>query len=207
MTDVRFYKLVLFINGLVPLALLVWDWWRERLGANPLDFLTRATGTLTLVFLLLTLSVTPLRKLTGVHWLIRFRRMLGLYAFFYGSLHLLTYLWFDKLFALPEIVEDVWRRPFIALGMFAFFLMVPLAVTSTNRMVKRMGGKRWARLHRLTYLSAAGGALHYYMLVKSDTTKPLIFGAVLALLLGYRLFAAYLRQSPQSLSINKGKSQ
>jgi methionine sulfoxide reductase heme-binding subunit len=191
MKDIKFYKLVVFVNALVPLALLAWDWRRGQVGANPLDFVTRTTGTLTLVFLVLTLAVTPLRKLTGVQGFIRFRRMLGLYAFFYGSLHLLTYVWFDKWFDLRAIAQDVTRRQFILVGMFAFFTMLPLAVTSTDKMVKRLGGKRWQKLHRVTYVSACAGVLHYYLLVKSDTREPLLFAAAVALLLGYRLFNAY----------------
>jgi sulfoxide reductase heme-binding subunit YedZ len=203
MSDIRFYKLLAFVNGLAPLALLGWDWGRGQLGANPLDFITRMTGTLTLVFLLLTLAVTPLRKLTGLQWLVRLRRLLGLYAFFYGALHLLTYVWFDKSFALRDITVDVARRPFIAVGMLAFSVMIPLAVTSTDKMIKRLGGKRWQKLHRLTYVSAAGGVLHYYLLVKSDATKPLVFAGVCAALLGYRLYASYskrLKSKPLSLT-------
>src|SRR5688500_3580016 len=133
--DIKFYKLVLFVNALVPLALLGWDWRGGRLGANPLDFVTRTTGTLTLVFLVLTLAVTPLRKLTGAQWLVRLRRMLGLYAFFYGALHLTAYVWFDKAFAFSEIASDLARRRFIIVGMLGFFLLIPLAVTSTNAMI------------------------------------------------------------------------
>ncbi len=202
MKDVKFYKLVLFVNGLVPLALLGWDWWGGRAGANPLDFVTRATGTLTLVFLVLTLAVTPLRKLTGAQWLVRLRRMLGLYAFFYGSLHLLIYLWFDKAFDFAAVAEDVSQRRFITAGMLAFILMAPLAVTSTDKMIKRLGGRRWQKLHRLAYVSAAAGALHYYLLVKSDTRRPLFFAGAVALLLGYRLLASYtkpLKAEPLSL--------
>lgn len=191
MKDIRFYKLVIFVNSLVPFGLLAWDWWRGRLGANPLDFVTRATGTMALVFLMATLAVTPLRKLTGAQWLVRLRRMLGLYAFFYVLLHLLAYVWFDKSFAASDIARDVWQRPFIAVGMLAFLLLVPLAVTSTDRMIKRLGGKRWQKLHRLTYVAAAAAVLHFYLLVKSDTRKPLIFAAVLAVLLGYRLARSY----------------
>lgn len=190
MKDIKFYKALVFVNCLVPLALLGWDASRNQLGANPLEFVTRTTGTLTLVLLLLSLAVTPLRKLTGVQWLIRFRRMVGLYAFFYGFLHLLTYVWFDKAFDLTAVPADVARRPFIAVGMLAFFLMVPLAITSTDKMIKRLGGKRWARLHKVAYVAAIGGVLHYYLLVKADTTKPLLFALALALLLGYRLFSS-----------------
>jgi methionine sulfoxide reductase heme-binding subunit len=203
MKDIKFYKLLVFTNALVPLALLGWDWRRGQLGANPLDFLTRTTGTLTLVFLLLTLAVTPLRKWTGAQWLVRLRRMIGLYAFFYGSLHLLTYVWFDKAFGASLIVEDVWRRPFIAVGMLGVLLMVPLAVTSTDKMIKRLGGRRWQKLHKLTYVSAVAGVLHYYLLVKSDTTKPLVFAGLLAVLLGYRIYVAYqkkLMTPPLSIS-------
>ncbi|HEX3560116.1 MAG TPA: protein-methionine-sulfoxide reductase heme-binding subunit MsrQ [Pyrinomonadaceae bacterium] len=191
MKDIKFYKLAIFVNALVPLALLGWDWRRGQVGANPLDFVTRTTGTLTLVFLVLTLAVTPLRKWTGVQWLVRFRRMLGLYAFFYGSLHFITYVWFDKGFDLRAIAQDVVRRWFILVGMTAFFSMLPLAITSTDKMIKRLGGKRWQKLHRLTYLSAVAGVFHYYLLVKSDTRKPLLFAAVVAVLLGYRLYVSY----------------
>jgi methionine sulfoxide reductase heme-binding subunit len=183
---INFTRIVLFTNALVPATLLAWDAYQQKLGANPIEFATRATGVLTLVFLFITLAVTPLRKLTGWNWLIKFRRMLGLYAFFYGSLHLTTYAWFDKFFSGREIVEDVWARPFITIGMASFLLLVPLAVTSTNGMIKRLGGKRWAKLHKLTYAAAIGGVIHYYMGVKADTTIPILFAVVLALLLGYR---------------------
>ena len=191
MKDTRFAKLVLFINGLVPLTLLLWDWYHKRVGANPLEFLTRTTGMLTLVFLLVSLAITPLRRVTGLNWLTRFRRMLGLFAFFYGSLHLLTYLTFDRFFRLASVPADVVRRPFIAIGMTAFFLMVPLALTSTDKMVKRLGGKRWAQLHKIVYASGVLGVLHYYMLVKADVRLPLTFAFVLAVLLGLRLLAKY----------------
>ena len=191
MKDTRFAKLVILVNSLVPLALLLWDVYHKNVGANPLEFVTRTTGMLTLVFLLLSLAVTPLRKITGANWLVKFRRMLGLYAFFYGSLHLLCYIWFDRFFNLKSMATDILKRPFIAIGMTAFFLMIPLAITSTRKMVRRLGGKRWNRLHRLVYLAGAGGVLHYWMLVKSDTRLPLTFTFVLALLLGHRLFIKY----------------
>ncbi len=196
MRDIKFYKLVLFVNALVPLGLLGWDWRGGGLGANPLDFVTRTTGTLTLVFLVLTLAVTPLRKWTGAQWLVRLRRMLGLYAFFYGALHLLCYVWFDKSFDASAIAQDVTRRWFILVGFLAFTSMVPLAVTSTDRMIKRLGGKRWQKLHRLTYLAAAAGVFHYYLLVKSDVRKPLLFAALVLLLLGYRAYVSYTKESP-----------
>jgi len=191
MKDTRFTKLVLFVNGLVPLTLLLWDVYRKQVGANPLEFVTRTTGMLTLVFLLISLAVTPARRITGLNWLIKFRRMLGLFAFFYGSLHLMTYVAFDRFFHLRTIPGDVVKRPFIAIGIMAFFLMLPLAITSTDKMVKRLGGKRWARLHRIVYLSGAFGVLHYYMLVKSDVRLPLTFAFILFVLLGFRLFAKY----------------
>lgn len=191
MIDTRFSKLVLFVNSLVPLSLMLWDVYHKQVGANPLEFVTRTTGMLTLVFLVLCLAVTPLRKTTGANWLVKFRRMIGLFAFFYGSLHLLTYVAFDRFFNLKSIPGDVARRPFITVGMAAFFLMVPLAITSTNKMVKRLGGKRWSRLHKLIYLSGAGGVLHFWMLVKADVRLPLTFAFILAVLLGHRLLVKY----------------
>lgn len=187
MKDIKFARLLVFVNCLVPLMMLGWDALRGNLGANPLEFVTHTTGTLTLVFLLISLAVTPVRKAAGLPWMIKLRRMLGLYAFFYGALHFTAYIWFDKFFNPAAVVTDITKRPFIAVGMAAFFLLVPLAVTSTDGMVRRLGGKRWGRLHRAAYLSAIAGVIHYYMLVKADTSKPLAFAAVLALLLGYRL--------------------
>src|SRR2546423_3987055 len=198
MKDPRFTKLVLFINGLVPLALLLWDVWRKRVGANPLEFVTRTTGMLTLVFLFLSLTVSPLRRITGANWLIKFRRMLGVFAFFYGLLHLLTYVAFDRFFRLTTVPGDIVKRPFIAIGMTAFFLMLPLAITSTDAMIKRLGGKRWARLHRVVYAAAVLGVLHYYMLVKSDVRLPLTFAFLLAGLLRFRIFSKYSQASRAS---------
>ena len=191
MKDARFSKFVLFTNALVPLGLLLWDVYHKRVGANPLEFVTRTTGMLTLVFLMITLAVTPGRKITGLNWLVKFRRMLGLFAFFYGCLHFLTYIWFDRYFNLKSVPGDVASRPFIALGMAAFFLMFPLAITSTNGMIKRLGGKRWSRLHKLIYAACIAGALHYWLLVKSDTRLPLTFAFVLLLLLAHRLFVKF----------------
>ena len=198
MTDVRFTKLVVFVNALVPLVLLLWDLYRKRVGPNPLDFATKTTGMLTLIFLSLTVAVTPLRRIFGINALIKVRRMLGLFAFAYGSLHLLTYIWFDRQFNLISMVQDVAKRPFILAGMTAFVLMVPLAITSTNRMVKRLGGKRWARLHRLVYFAAIAGVIHFWMLVKSDTRLPLTFAFILFFLIGYRLLARYARTQPSN---------
>jgi len=191
MLDIKFAKFAVLVNSAVPLTLLLWDAYHHRLGTNPQEFVLHTTGTLTLVFLLLSLAVTPLRKILGLPWMVQFRRVLGLYAFFYGCLHLLAYTWFDKGFGLKAIAEDTLKRPFIFLGMLAFLVMVPLAVTSTNNMVRRLGGKRWNRLHKLVYLSAVAGVLHYYLLVKADTRIPVAFGLVLACLLAYRVLNKY----------------
>ena len=188
---ISFPKAVVFINSLIPLVLLLWDLYRKQVGPNPLEFATRTTGMLTLVFLSLTVAITPLRRIFGVNSLGKFRRMLGLFAFFYGTLHLLTYVWFDRLFNFVSVAGDVVQRPFILVGMTAFVLMVPLAITSTNRMVKRLGGKGWARLHRLVYLAAIAGVVHFWMLVKSDIRLPLTFAFIILFLLGYRLLLKY----------------
>lgn len=191
MKESRFSKLLIFINALVPLALMLWDVYHKRVGANPLEFVTRTTGMLTLVFLMITLAVSPLRQITGLNWLIKFRRMLGLFAFFYGFLHLATYVWFDRFFNFRSIPGDVASRPFITLGMLAFFLMAPLAITSTNNMVRRLGGKRWSMLHKLVYVAGVAGVLHFWLLVKSDIRLPLTFGFVMLLLLTHRLFVKF----------------
>jgi len=202
MSDSRFGKIVVFINSLVPIVLLFWDLYHKRVGPNPLEFVTRTTGMLTLIFLSLTVAVTPLRKIFGINALVKYRRMLGLFAFFYGALHLLTYVWFDRLFNFVSMVQDVARRPFILVGMTAFVLMVPLAITSSNKMVKRLGGKRWARLHRLVYLAAIAGVVHFWMLVKSDIRLPLTFGFILLFLLGFRLFSKYAPAQPPNAGGN-----
>ena len=196
MKDLRFSKFVILTNALVPLALLLWDVYRKRVGANPGEFMTRTTGIMTLVFLMITLAVTPARKITGINWLVKFRRLLGLLAFFYGFLHLLTYIWFDRYFNLKSIPADVLTRPFIAFGMTAFFLMLPLAITSTDKMVKRLGGKRWSKLHKLIYGAGIAGALHFWLFVKSDTRLPLTFGFILLLLLAHRLFVKFYPPGP-----------
>lgn len=191
MKDARFAKFVVFVNSVIPLALLLLDLYRKQVGPNPLEFATRTTGMLTLVFLSLTVAITPLRRIFGINSLVKFRRMLGLFAFFYGSLHLLTYIWFDRLFNFVSVAGDVVQRPFILVGMTAFLLMAPLAVTSTNKMVKRIGSKCWAKLHRLVYLAAIAGVVHFWMLVKSDVRLPLTFGFIVLFLLGYRLLLKY----------------
>lgn len=190
MQDVKFHKALIWVNALIPLAFLAFDAYRGALGANPIEFFLRTTGVLTLVFLLITLAITPLRKVFGWNSLIKFRRMLGLYAFFYAVIHLITYSIFDKSLDVAAIVGDVWQRPFIAVGMAAFSMLVPLAATSTNGMVKRLGGKNWARLHKLSYLIAILGVIHFWMIVKSDIFYPAVFGLVLFVLLGYRIVAS-----------------
>jgi sulfoxide reductase heme-binding subunit YedZ len=203
--DPEFSKFVVLVNGAVPLALLAWDGYWHHLGANPTLFAIHTTGMLTLVFLFLTLCVTPLRKITGWNWLSHFRRMLGLYAFFYGCAHLLTYLVFDQSFNLFSAAKDTIVRPFILLGMTSLFLMVPLAITSTNAMIKRLGGKKWKRLHQLVYISAIAGVLHYYLLVKADTRLPITFAIALVVLLGYRFFAnrfSFLRAKPRAAAVS-----
>ncbi len=180
-------KPLVFLICLGPLVTLVWKLVQQNLGANPVDVITRSTGKWTLTFLLITLSVTPVRKLAGMPWLIKFRRMLGLFAFFYGSLHLMTYVWLDKSFDVPAMLHDIAKRKFITAGMTAWASMLPLAITSTTGWIRRLGGKRWQKLHRLIYLSAAAGVVHFIWLVKADLRRPLTYGAILSVLLAYRL--------------------
>jgi len=180
-------KPLVFTLCLAPLARLVFFAFSDRLGANPIEFVIRSLGTWTLTLLLITLSITPLRRLTGWNGLIRVRRMLGLFAFFYACLHFLTYAGVDQSLDLPAIIADVVKRPYITVGFACFVLLIPLAVTSTNAMQRRLGGRRWLLLHRLVYLIAAGGVLHYFQLVKKDITQPVLYGLVLSLLLGARL--------------------
>lgn len=190
-SGVDFSKRVVVVNCLVPLAMLGWDAARGALGANPLEFVTHVTGMLALVFITLSLAVTPLRRLTAMQWLAVHRRTLGLFGFGYALLHLFAYVWFDKNFGVLEIVDDVWKRPFIAVGMGTIALMLPLAITSTNAMIKRIGGKRWRALHRLAYAVGVGGVVHYYMLVKADTRLPIAFGVFVGVLLLFRFADAY----------------
>ncbi len=183
---IRWSKVAVFSASLAPLAFLGLAAYQGNLGANPLEVITHTTGDWTIRFLLVTLAVTPLRQLAKQYWLIQFRRMLGLFAFFYGTLHLTTYLWFDKFFVWHDIWEDVAKRKFITVGFLAFVLMIPLAVTSTKAMIRRLG-KRWVQLHRLIYVSAIAGVAHYVWLVKADEGKPVTYAGILALLLGYRV--------------------
>lgn len=190
MALLRNLKPWLFLFCLYPLARLAYLGVADGLGVNPIEFITRSLGTWTLTGLLLTLAITPARRLTGYSDLIRYRRMFGLFAFFYGALHLLSYLWLDQFFDWVAIVEDVLKRPFITFGMAAFLLLLPLALTSTQAAVRRLG-RNWQRVHWLIYPAAIAGVLHYGWLVKKDLTQPLIYGAILALLLGLRVFWRY----------------
>jgi len=191
----RWMKVAVFVLCLVPLLLLAWRGIHQDLGANPIEFITHATGDWTLRFLVITLAITPLRRLLGWPEMVRFRRMLGLFAFFYGCLHFTTYLWLDKFFDFAEITKDVWKRPFITAGFLGFILMAPLAITSTAGWIRRLGGRRWQLLHRLVYVSAVAGVVHYYWLVKSDIRKPVLYASLVLLLLAYRAVAAIRRSA------------
>ena len=182
-------KVAVFVVSAWPLLFIVWRTVRGELTANPVEFYQHQTGDWTLRFLLFTLAVTPLRKVLNLPELVRFRRMLGLFAFFYLCLHFLTYLGPDQSFSLPGMLEDVAKRPFITVGFLAFLLLVPLALTSTARSIRRLGGRRWQMLHRAVYLAAALGVVHYYWLVKSDIRKPVFYGALLAILLAWRVWS------------------
>lgn len=186
-------KAALFLAALFPLLRLAGLAYFSLLGANPIEFITRSLGTWTLVLLLVTLSITPLRHLSGWSWLIRLRRMAGLFAFFYALLHFITYIWLDQFFDLSGIYKDVIKRPFITIGFAAFVLLLPLAITSTNAMRKKLG-RRWQMLHRLIYPIAILAVLHYWLLVKQDVTQPLIYAAVLCVLLGYRVWRYFLNR-------------
>jgi methionine sulfoxide reductase heme-binding subunit len=196
---IRFLKIAIFLACLLPLAWLLWKFfgptpgdmstWGVGLGANPIEKITHTTGDWTLRFLLITLAITPLRKLLHLPALIKFRRMFGLFAFFYGCLHFTTYIWLDKFFNVHEMLADIAKRKFITVGFAAFVLMIPLALTSTAGWIRRLGGKRWQALHRLIYVSAIAGVIHYLWLVKADIRKPLIYGGILGALLSYRIVA------------------
>jgi len=187
----RWAKAVVFLLCLVPASWLGWRAWNGDLTPNPIEYITHFTGDWAIRLVVVTLAVTPLRKLLHLPDLIRFRRMLGLFAFFYGCLHFTTYLWLDKFFDLHEIVKDVWKRPFITAGFLGFISMAPLALTSTAGWIRRLGGRRWQILHRLIYLTAIAGVVHYYWLVKSDVRKPLLYASIVLLLLAERTVAAF----------------
>ena len=194
MRGVRLVKPLVFAAALGPLAYLLFGAWQGLLGANPIESITRSTGLWTLRFMLITLAVTPARWLTGWNEIVRLRRMLGLFAFFYGSLHLLTYLWLDQFFDWSAILKDVAKRPFITAGFSAYVLLVPLAITSTAGMIRRLGGRTWRRLHRLAYATAALGVVHYWWLVKADIRPPRNYALVLAMLLLMRVWMVVTRR-------------
>jgi methionine sulfoxide reductase heme-binding subunit len=212
LNTIRFVlKPIAFLAGLGPAAWLVWAGLTGNLSVNPLSDLTNETGVWTLRFLCITLAITPFRRITGWNHAIRFRRMAGLFAFFYGSLHFLTYAIADRFAGLDfpdgivawstvrnlgmSVAADVYKRPFITVGFTAFVLMIPLAVTSTAGMIRRLGGKRWQALHRLVYVSAAGGVLHYWWLVKADVSRPVTYAMVVGALLGVRFYRARAKRS------------
>jgi sulfoxide reductase heme-binding subunit YedZ len=199
-------KVAVFLLCCGPLFALAWRAFHRGLadfpnnmdlGANPIEFITHATGLWTLRFLVITLSITPLRSLLGLPDLIRFRRMLGLFAFFYACLHFVTYIWLDQFFDLHSIWRDIAKRPFITIGFLAFVLLIPLAITSTAGWIRRLGGRRWRILHRAIYISAVAGVIHYYWLVKSAVIPPLTYGAIVGILLLWRLGTWLWRRSRQ----------
>jgi methionine sulfoxide reductase heme-binding subunit len=192
----RWAKPSMFLICLLPALVLGWRAWSQDLGANPIEYITHSTGDWTLRLLLITLTVTPMRSVLQLPLLIRFRRMLGLFAFFYGCLHFLTYVWLDKFFDTKDILRDIGKRPFVTIGFASLMLMAPLAVTSTASWIRRLGGRRWQLLHRLIYFCGLAGVIHYYWSVKSDIRLPALYGALLCLLLANRLyvFAAKWRQ-------------
>jgi len=196
----KWTKAALFLLCLGPLAAIIWPFVRGHTIPNPLEFIQHATGDWTLRFLIITLSITPLRQLLSVPELIRFRRMLGLFAFFYACLHFTTYLWFDKVFDVHEIWKDVYKRPFITVGFLAFTLLIPLAITSTAGWIRRLGGRRWRILHRAIYISAVCGVIHYYWQVKSAVIRPLFYATLVGVLLASRVGEWLLRRRRVALA-------
>jgi sulfoxide reductase heme-binding subunit YedZ len=193
---VRLIKPIVFIVCLVPLVALVAAALLDRLGANPIQEITHVTGDWALRFVLISLAVTPLRRLTGWNIVIRYRRMLGLFAFFYASMHFATYMVLDQFFDWNAIGKDIVKRPFITIGFLGLVAMLPLALTSTTGWIRRLGGKRWQQIHRLVYLTAVAGVVHYLWLVKADKTRPLTYGTILAVLFGLRVWYAWRRTPP-----------
>jgi sulfoxide reductase heme-binding subunit YedZ len=180
-------KVLVWLASLGPAGYLLYKFATHDLGANPIEAVTLTTGQSILVFLLITLAITPLRKITGLNWLIRFRRLFGLFAFFYGVLHFSTYIGLDKFFDVGDIIKDVTKRPFITVGFLGFVAMIPMAVTSTAWAIRKIGGKNWNLLHRLIYVSAIAGVVHFWWKVKADHREPAIYGSILIALLVYRL--------------------
>ncbi|HSA93787.1 MAG TPA: protein-methionine-sulfoxide reductase heme-binding subunit MsrQ [Terriglobales bacterium] len=198
MKPISWLKIAVFFASLGPLARLLWRYHQNDLTANPIEFITHSTGLTALIFLLITLGITPLRRITRQYWLIQLRRMLGLFAFFYACLHLATYVVLDHYFDWDRMIADVYKRPYITAGFTAFVLLVPLAITSTSGWVRRLGGRRWQMLHRLIYVSTALAVVHFLWLVKADIREPATYGVVLAVLLGYRLVRWLLSRTQQA---------
>jgi len=201
----KWTKVVVFLLCLVPLGAVLWRGFHQDLGLNPVQFVEHATGDWILRFLVITLAITPLRKILHLPQLIRFRRMMGLFAFFYACLHFSTWLGVDRYFDWNGIVDDISKRPFITVGFTGFVLMIPLAITSTAGWIRRMGGKRWQLLHRAVYFSAIAGVIHYYWLVKSDVRKPLEYAFLVGILLAWRLWAWFFdRRKPVAVRLKEG---
>jgi sulfoxide reductase heme-binding subunit YedZ len=201
----RLLKVMIWVGALIPLARLGWKAYQGQLGANPIEMITHTTGDWTLILLLATLSITPLRMLTKQYWLIGARRLVGLFAFFYACLHFTTYIWLDKFFDLHDMWADILKRKFITVGFLAFVLLIPLALTSTAGWIRRLGGKRWQKLHQLIYVSAIAGVVHYIWLVKADLRKPLEYSAVLTALLAYRILTR-LRTATAQTGVSAGRT-
>jgi sulfoxide reductase heme-binding subunit YedZ len=203
MTRNQVLKPLVWIACLIPLSRLMVGAFMGTLGANPVERITHRTGSATLILLLAGLAITPLRKWTEMYWLVQYRRLVGLFAFFYGSLHLLTYLWLDQSFSIRAMAHDVVKRPFITMGTLAWLLLLPLALTSTQKAIRSLG-KNWVRLHRLVYVAAAAGAIHFYWLVKRDKQEPLLYIAVLTALLGWRVavWVAKTQQKQKAVGVN-----
>src|SRR6185312_7505557 len=203
----KWTKVAVFLVCLIPLGTLIWEGFHGGLGANPVEFIEHATGDWTLRFLAITLAVSPLRKIFGQPQLIRFRRMLGLFAFFYGCLHFSMYVGIDQMLNLSDIWKDVLKRRYITVGFTGFVLMIPLALTSTAGWIRRLGGKRWQMLHRAIYLSAIAGVVHYFWLVKSDGRKPLQYAAIVASLLAWRVGAWLYKRRQKPATDNRAPKE
>ena len=204
-SDIRFIKFLILVNAAVPGIILGWDAWHHQLGANPVNFAILTTGMLTLIFLMLTMLVTPLRKITGWNWLIFSRRTFGLYAFFYALAHFSIFFALDRSFSVSSTLTEMVKRKYLIIGSIGLLAMVPLAVTSTNAMIKRLGAKRWHALHRLAYITAICGVIHYYMQVKADVRQPLAFAGLLAVLLGYRVVVSKQNKPVQPAATPRAK--
>lgn len=203
MRERAFLQLLVICNGLLPAAMLGADAWQKRLGVNPTEYYIQTTGSLSLILLLLTLTVTPVRQLTGLHHLIHLRRTLGLLTFFYAVLHFIGYAWFDRGLSGAALARDLWNRPFIAVGFMAFLVLLALALTSSKRMVKRLGGALWQRLHRKVYFASGAALLHYWLSVKADTSRPQLFLVLLMILLGYRFLSSRRSRPINTLGLDK----